>query len=107
MNMLTASLGQLAGQSLNLLVYLAGIVLALVFWRRYPRPCALTLSAMGLLLLTAIGQTVAMFYIAYRFGPTPGLIATSALVSNLIRVLAFGLLLAAIFVDREPREEAT
>ncbi|RME49986.1 MAG: hypothetical protein D6796_03930 [Caldilineae bacterium] len=103
MNMFTVALGQLAGQSLLLLVYLVGIVLALVFWRRYPRPCAFTLGAMGLLLLTTIGQTVMTFYFAYRFGPTPRLIAGSALVSTLIRAVAFGLLLAAIFVDREPR----
>ena len=60
-------LTQLAGQSPVLFVYLVGMVLALVFWRRYPRPCAFTLIAVGLLILTSIGQTFVNFYfVVYR-----------------------------------------
>jgi len=103
-------LTQLAGQSPVLLMYLVGMVLAVVFWRRYPRPCAFTVSAMGLLLLTSVGQTFAtLYFIAYRgisLGQESGglawMLMASTLVGTLLRALAFGLLLAAIFVGRQP-----
>ena len=56
-------LAQLRAQPHLLLVYLAGIILALVYWRRCPGPCALTLLASVLLLLTAIGQPVVYLYL--------------------------------------------
>lgn len=56
---------QLAGQSPVLLVYLVGMVLALVFRRRCPGPCAFTLVATGLLMLTSIGQTFVSLYLIH------------------------------------------
>ena len=107
-------LTQLAGQSPVLFVYLVGMVLAVVFWRRYPRPSAFTLTAMGLLILTSIGQTfVNLYFVVYRgigqdWGPERlrWALTANTLVGSLVRAVAFGLLLAAIFVGREPGREA-
>ncbi|RMF33497.1 MAG: hypothetical protein D6759_06865 [Chloroflexi bacterium] len=103
-------LTQLGGQSPLLLAYLVGIVLALVFWRRYPRPCAFTLVAMGLLVLTLLGQTfLGAYFVVYRgagvgwgAGRVGRVLMVNTLIGSLIRALAFGLLLAAVFVGREP-----
>ena len=107
-------LTQLAGQSPVLFVYLVGIVLALVFWRRYPRPCAFTVIAMGLLMLTSVGQTFVDLYLVVYRGIGQGwdperlrwVLTANALAGVFVRALAFGLLLAAVFVDRESRGEA-
>jgi hypothetical protein len=107
-NFLVPFLTQLAGQSPVLFMYLVGIVLALVFWRRYPRPCAFTLIAMALLLLAAIGQTFVGTYLISRgiglswaAGRLGRVLTANVLVGSLVRALAFGLLLAAVFVDRK------
>src|SRR5207248_717565 len=64
-NILVPFLMQLAGQSPVLLVYLVGMILALVFWRRCPGPCAFTLVATGLLMLTSIAQTFVSLYLIH------------------------------------------
>ncbi|NOZ27789.1 MAG: hypothetical protein GXP39_07025 [Chloroflexi bacterium] len=106
-------LSHLIGELPVLFVYVVGIILSLAFWRRYPRPCALTLIAMALLILALIGQASMGAYFAYRgpgLGLEPGrlgqMLMVRTLISSLVRALAFGLLLAAIFAGREPQGEA-
>jgi len=108
-DLLVLFLTQLAGQSPLLLAYLVGIVLALAFRPRYPRPCAFTLAAMGLLVLTLLGQTLLGAYVVYRgagltweAGKVGRVLMVNTLAGSLIRALALGLLLAAVFVGREP-----
>ena len=103
-------MSNLIAQSPVLLVYLAGMILALVFWRRCPGPCALTLIAMGLLLLTSIGQTFVSLYLQdarsdldLKEETWRWMLSMNALVGSGLRALAFVLLLAAVFVDRKPR----
>jgi len=112
-NVLISFLTQLAGQSPVLFVYLVGMALALVFWRRYPRPCALVLIAMGFLMLTSMGQAfVSLYFIQRGVGldwepqRVGRLLMINTLAGSFVRALAFGLLLAAVFVGREPRREA-
>ena len=98
---------QLASQLHVLLVYLAGIIFALVYRRRYPRPCALTLLASGLLLVTAIGQPFVHLYLSLAqadLNLEPARLHwwlyMNAMVASWVRALAFALLLAAVFVGR-------
>ena len=50
-------LEQLAYQSPTLLVYLTGILMAIIFMSRHPRASLLTLLGCGLLLVAAIAGT--------------------------------------------------
>jgi hypothetical protein len=102
-------LQQMAGQTPVLLVYLVAMILALVFWRRCPGPCALTLVSIGLLLVTTLAQPVVFLYLNRvghiqlgwpheRFGWA---MAATALVGSVIRAAAFSLLLTAVFIGRK------
>lgn len=52
----------LLGQSPVLLAYLVGMVLALVFYQRCPRPATLALIAMALLLATTLARSFLLTY---------------------------------------------
>ena len=105
---------QLAYQSPTLLAYVIGLVLALVFLRRCPGPAVLTLIATVMMLLTAIGYLFLQRYLAHarldagwsveRYAQ---MMTVIGIISNVIRAVAFGLLLAAIFVGRAGRPAAT
>jgi hypothetical protein len=107
-NTIIPFLTQLAGQAPVLLAYLVGMILALVFWRRSPGPCVLTLVATGLLLGTTLVQSFLFLYLIRAredFGWTEEryrwMLSANALVGSVIRAVAFGLLLAAVFVGRK------
>jgi hypothetical protein len=97
---------QLLGQVPTLLVYIVGIVLALVFWRRAPIPCGLTLLALGILLFTTLGQTFLTFYMIHsmRGAGNPEsfgwMMFVIGIASAILRAGAVALLLAAVFVGR-------
>ena len=55
---------QLAYAVPSLIVYLAGMVLAVIFIRKYPRPALLTLLATIILLVTTFGVAFAQGYLA-------------------------------------------
>ncbi|HUJ44313.1 MAG TPA: hypothetical protein VLW52_11975 [Opitutaceae bacterium] len=106
-NIIIPSLSQLLGQSPVLLVYLIGLILALVFWRRCPTPSLLVLVATVLLLLISVIQPfVTQFLIHARFergwtNQTLGwMISAVALTSSCFRAAAMGLLIAAVFFQR-------
>jgi hypothetical protein len=103
-------LSTLVQQAPVLLVYLAAIFLALMFWRRCPTPCALTLGAGVLLLVVSLGQSFLNLYIySPRDGATLAdratLIAVVGLAGGILRALGYGLLLAAVFHGRSSPQE--
>ena len=98
---------QMASQSPVLIVYVLGIVLALIFWRRCPTSCVFTLIAMAILLLTTVAQTFLNIYVVQlraSQGWTSAQVGTfftiNALVGGVLRAAAMGLLLAAVFMGR-------
>jgi hypothetical protein len=97
---------QLASQTPMFLAYLVAMVLAIVYWQRCPMPSLLTLIASGLLLGLALGQTVLTSYLIHfqsDMGGGAGIGSTLTMIGlagNVLRALAFGLLLAAVFADR-------
>jgi hypothetical protein len=106
-SLLISLLSQLAGQAPTLLVYFGGMIVALVFLRRYPGPAALTLLAAGLLLVTAVVQSCLSIYLVraredlgWTVAQFGGIMSATALVGNAIRAVAFALLLTAVFVGR-------
>ena len=101
-------LTQLLGQAPILLAYLAGVILALVFWRRCPGPAKLTFIAMLLLLITSLVHSFLFSYflqVRVELGwshEQVGLIMSAiGLLASLIRVTALALLLTAVFIGRK------
>lgn len=109
------ALGHLAPQAPVLLTYVAGLVLAIVYWSRYQRPCAFTLAAVIVLLVTSIGHSLFIDYLfqmrldqrteTNRF---QWLNNVGYFVATFLRASGFGLLLTAVFVGRkEPEQHGT
>src|SRR5262245_41368828 len=102
---------QLASQVPMFLAYLVAMVLAIVYWQRCRMACLLPLIASGLLLGLALGQTVLTSYVIHfqnDMGGGPGIGSTLTMIGlagNVLRALAFGLLLAAVFADRQRVED--
>src|SRR5262249_44744489 len=106
-------LTQLLGQIPMLLTYVAGGILALVFWRRYPRPSRFTLLAMILLLLTTLVQSFLFSYFiqarddfGWSFERYSMILSATGLIGSLIRVAAFVLLLTAVFTGRKVAQQS-
>jgi hypothetical protein len=86
-----------------------------VYWSRYTRPSALTLAAVTLLLATSIGQALFSTYLLalrldqrWEMDRFQWLSSVSYWIGSFLRALAFGLLLAAVFVGRkEPEQHGT
>ncbi len=90
-----------------LLVYLLGLVLPFVFWRRCPTPCLFVLVAVGLLLFVTVAHPFVTQYLiqartemgwtheklGWNFSAVAG-------TSSCLRAAAFGLLLTAVFLQR-------
>lgn len=97
-------LTQLAGQAPVLLAYLVGVILALVFWQRSPVPALLTLIAMVLFLMTTLVQSVLVHYlvrVSADSGMTLGwMLSANAVIGSVLRAMAVGLMLAAVFTGR-------
>jgi hypothetical protein len=94
-----------------LLVWLVGVVLALVYWRRHPMVSTLVLTALGLLFITALFGASLNWWLplihargvpAARFGLIIGIIS---IIRAMINATAFALLLAAIFGWRSVQAE--
>jgi hypothetical protein len=103
---------QLLGQTPTLLVYIAGLILAMFFWQRSPTACALTAAGMALMLLVSVGATVFQIYLfrsridndwsTAEFGR---IMTIFTIASTTLRAFGLGLVLAAVFVgrSRQPR----
>jgi len=90
-------------QSPILLVWLAGFVVALLRWRRHPTVSLLTVIAIVVYFVAAFSGTVAsqwLFVATRNLGwAVPSWLVTSiaGFVLALLKALAWGLLLAAVF----------
>lgn len=98
---------QLAHQTPGLIVYLAGIVLAAVLWRRSPVPCLLTLLACGLLLAVNLVQTISTQWLivqhsegAWEVSRLSAVMTAVSFIGTFFRAVGVALLLAAVFVGR-------
>ena len=101
---------QLAYAVPTLIVYLVGMVLAVIFVRKYPRPALLTLFATIILLVTTVGITFAQGYLStlrleygwsqIQYGQRLSLVSIPG---SILRGLGTALLLAAVFVGRKSK----
>lgn len=105
---LVTILQHLAIQAPFFLVYLIGIVVAVVQVRRHRKAATLALVALVVMLLTGLAAgTVQGYLIADLSGgrsvtATSTLLAVTGWVTALVRAAALGLLIAAVFVGRRP-----
>jgi hypothetical protein len=84
---------------LYVLLHLTGLILALVYWRRCPKPCALLLAAS---LLSLLGSLTRVGLLLVGAGDNFPFFRTPA--ASILQWIAYGLMLVAIFAGRnEPR----
>jgi hypothetical protein len=100
---------QLVGQAPTLVVYVVGIALCGMFWRRSPAPAAWALAGLVLLLVSALGGPLVQNWILFGRGTgTPATASTGmnlaviALVFSVVRAAGTALLLVGVFTAREP-----
>jgi len=101
-------LWQLLSQTPVLLAYVAGMLAALMFWQRCPGSARLTFIGMALLLAaTLVGSFLSMYLLQARdeFGwsiqELGAIMAVITIIANIIRAVAYGLVLAAVFINRK------
>jgi hypothetical protein len=70
-NSLGVILMQLATRAPILIVHVVGLVLAIAWWRRYPKPCLLVFLAMGIALVNGIASVFVNVYLPRAWGGTP------------------------------------
>jgi hypothetical protein len=104
---------ELAEQPPALLAYLAGIALSLVYWRRYPGPCLLTFLAAPLSFVLSVTLSCLRLYAMYARAArgwdrvtVESIISITVVAGGILRAVAFGLLLAAVFVGRRAAPQA-
>lgn len=111
--LMLTGLVSLVAQILLFLVWLAGIVFAVVRWRRHPRASLLIViglvvamanQAAGLALSLSLPQLIDAQFFPSR--SLPMIVAAVGWVRSLVSAVAFGLLLAAVFVERPPEDAA-
>jgi len=109
----TFLLQQIAYASPALLVYLAGVVLAIVFIRKYPTPAMITLGGGLVLLITTVILTLVQFFLfryrlenAWSAAEYSRVLSMITLVANIVRALGLSLWLAAVFVGRKKQAAA-
>ncbi len=101
--------GQLGAQTPALLVYLAGVIAAIVFLRRARMPSLACLLGCGLMIITTLAVTAIQAWMlqlhldgswpASRYGQAMSMIG---IVSGAIRAVGLALVVAAVFLGREP-----
>jgi xanthosine utilization system XapX-like protein len=100
-------LQQIGYASPALLVYLAGVVLAIIFIRKYPMPALITLCGGVVLLITTVVLTLIQYYLfryrlenAWSAAEYSRVLSRFTLAANIVRALGLSLWLAAVFVGR-------
>lgn len=100
-------LQQIAYSIPGLLAYLAGLILALIFIRKYPVPAMLTLVGSLILLVTTVGIILTQFYLfrsRLQYGWSGSdysrMLGIVSITGNILRALGLGFWLAAVFVGR-------
>jgi hypothetical protein len=110
--MFTSTLMAYLFQSPVLLVWLAGMVIAVVTWRRHPRVSLLTVVALVILLVETLIDTFLSMWLAFILSESQMGAAQIGWVTAVVRVvaavvaaIAWGITLAAIFGGRKPPAE--
>ena len=106
-------LQQIAYSIPGLLAYLAGLILALIFIKKYPLPAMLTLVGSLILMVTTIGIILIQFLL-FRSRLQNGWSGTDfnrmlgivSIFGNILRALGVGFWLAAVFIGRK-KQSAT
>lgn len=101
----TPFVGILLGGMPLLLVYLVGIILALVWWARWPQVCAIVLAGCLVLLLTGIVHPLlqAQMITSQSSAGVASVgqrLAMLAMIATVFRAIGFGLLIWAAFAGR-------
>lgn len=93
-----------------LLVYLVGMVLSIIFLRKYPLPAILALAATLILFVTAIGVTMTQGFLirariesAWSPAQYSQMSALVSIIGTLMRTIGTAILIAAVFVGRKSR----
>jgi hypothetical protein len=76
-------------------VHLAGVILAIIFWRRCPTACALLLCASLLYLLVSVSYLVLNRFLAFNF---PGWVHDGL---GILDLIAYTLILVAVVANRD------
>ena len=104
----TQTLQQILTLAPVLLVYLAGIVLALVHWQRYPSPARFALFASAALLVVSVAQALVYHYLlmerierGWTAAQAGVLLAAAGFIFSLLHAAGLGLLLAGVFAGRK------
>ena len=112
-NVFAGAFSQLLTMSPILLVYLAGIVLALVNWQHHPSPARFVLFASLLLLVVSVGQAFVFQYLVFERVERGWTVAQSGValaamgtITSLLHAGGLCLLLAAAFVGRRSAKAA-
>jgi len=102
MNNTTMLYSGLMGAGMPIFVYIAGIVLAIIWWSRWPQCCALVLGGLLVLLLTSILQPVIVQQLVVNRGGTSigQQMVMISMIASLFRALGTGLLIWAAFSGR-------
>lgn len=100
--------GVLLGSLPVLLVWLVGFILSLVFWKRNPKVCLLTLIAMSGFAITTLVNSYLSTWLPFRLNEQgmpmnkiSSLLTIKAIISSLINAGLWGLVIAAIFGGRK------
>ena len=101
---------QLAYASPVIVVYLVGIVLAVIFIKKYPGPAILTLLGAVILLVNALGTAGAQAYLMrlrfdsnWTIAQYAEMMSLVSIIGSIARALGSALLLAAVFVGRKSK----
>jgi hypothetical protein len=94
---------QLIGSLPLLVVYLGGLILALVFWSRQPRASLLLLLGLGVLLVNSTAGSCLWSWLVVREmegGPRGPLLTILGFARSLLYGTGMALVIAAVFVGR-------
>ncbi len=90
------------------LVWIVAGILSLSHWRRHPKVSRLTLTAILIFFAESLASVFANFYLPLMLrdagranGISPLFYTFTGLISSVIRAVAWGLLVAAIFSQRD------
>jgi hypothetical protein len=105
---ITLVVGQLLPRLPVLLVYLAGLILAMRLYGRYPTVCLLTMISLLLLVVLNLVGALAYWYLFFEAPQRAGwsiehsarLLGILGVASGILQGVAMGLLLAAVFIGR-------
>jgi hypothetical protein len=106
-NIAAQFLMQLASRAPTLLVYAIGVILAIVYWQRYPRPCLLVLLAVCLSGFALVASAFLFMYLpramadfGWAHEQLGMIVGAVGFVSSVLHAIATAMLLGAVFVGR-------